>query len=290
MTTTTTTTTTTTQKQEPSQKTWLPPAVRLRRGIAPTIAKNMGYRRKKHHRRKNTPYQCKKHDQPSQKTCPPTRTVAKNTRRRCKKHLPREPSQKTQELATVAKNMSYRRKKHATPWNCWSSSRWWFSNMFYVHPYLGKWSNFTKIFQMGWFNHQLVFTFFLNEFVYLSIQTESYGLWGKRMVKIPGGSSSKGEPYLAFLNGHIKPYKWPKIHGSLGLCHPHRSYLTPVITGFGPHLEMKTPHKLAKVEPAYASRKYFPIQPGANGKFIAVVHTFGWRRQFPPFLPHPCDE
>ena len=27
------------------------------------------------------------------------------------------------------------------------------SNIFYVHPYLGKWSNLTNIFQMGW-NHQ----------------------------------------------------------------------------------------------------------------------------------------
>ena len=27
-------------------------------------------------------------------------------------------------------------------------------NIFYVHPYLGKWSNFTNIFWMGW-NHQL---------------------------------------------------------------------------------------------------------------------------------------
>ena len=26
--------------------------------------------------------------------------------------------------------------------------------MFYFHPYLGKWSNLTNIFQMGW-NHQL---------------------------------------------------------------------------------------------------------------------------------------
>ena len=28
------------------------------------------------------------------------------------------------------------------------------SNVFYFHPYLGKWSNLTNIFQMGW-NHQL---------------------------------------------------------------------------------------------------------------------------------------
>ena len=29
------------------------------------------------------------------------------------------------------------------------------SNIFYFHPYLGKWSNLTNIFQRGW-NHQLV--------------------------------------------------------------------------------------------------------------------------------------
>ena len=29
------------------------------------------------------------------------------------------------------------------------------SYIFYFQPYLGKWSNLTNIFQMGWFNHQL---------------------------------------------------------------------------------------------------------------------------------------
>ena len=29
------------------------------------------------------------------------------------------------------------------------------SNIFYFHPYLGKWSNLTNTFQMSWFNHQL---------------------------------------------------------------------------------------------------------------------------------------
>ena len=38
-------------------------------------------------------------------------------------------------------------------------SGWWFEIVFYVHPYLGKWSKFTNIFQMGWFNHQPVFFF-----------------------------------------------------------------------------------------------------------------------------------
>jgi len=38
------------------------------------------------------------------------------------------------------------------------SSRWWFqlSNIFYFHPYLGKISILTNIFEMGWFNHQPV--------------------------------------------------------------------------------------------------------------------------------------
>ena len=35
-------------------------------------------------------------------------------------------------------------------------SRWWFQICFYFHPYLGKWSNLTIIFQRGW-NHQVVF-------------------------------------------------------------------------------------------------------------------------------------
>ena len=33
--------------------------------------------------------------------------------------------------------------------------RWWFQTVFYVHPYLAKWSNLTTVFQLGWFNHQL---------------------------------------------------------------------------------------------------------------------------------------
>ena len=38
-------------------------------------------------------------------------------------------------------------------------SRWWFQIFFYVHPYLGKMSNLTIIFQMGWntFWNPLVF-------------------------------------------------------------------------------------------------------------------------------------
>ncbi len=37
-----------------------------------------------------------------------------------------------------------------------NTSGWWFQIFFYFHPYLGRWSNLTNIFQMGW-NHQLDF-------------------------------------------------------------------------------------------------------------------------------------
>ena len=36
--------------------------------------------------------------------------------------------------------------------------------VFYVHPYLGKRSNLTTIFQMGWFNHQLVLVIYVRFF------------------------------------------------------------------------------------------------------------------------------
>ena len=36
------------------------------------------------------------------------------------------------------------------------------SNIFYFHPYLGMIPIFTHIFQMGWFNHQLVMLFRFN--------------------------------------------------------------------------------------------------------------------------------
>ena len=44
------------------------------------------------------------------------------------------------------------------PVSKWLIILWWWQlkYFFYFHPYLGKGSNLTHIFQMGWFNHQLV--------------------------------------------------------------------------------------------------------------------------------------
>ena len=50
-------------------------------------------------------------------------------------------------------------KRTGEDWHCAIESEGIFwvavSNIFYFHPYLGKWSNLTNIFQMGW-NHQPV--------------------------------------------------------------------------------------------------------------------------------------
>ncbi len=56
------------------------------------------------------------------------------------------------------------------------------SNIFYFYHYLGKWSNLTNIFQMGW-NHQLVYVFF----------EKMHGLFGKCKHDV---SSSGGGVYL----------------------------------------------------------------------------------------------
>ena len=54
------------------------------------------------------------------------------------------------------------------------------SKIFYFHPYLGKWSNFTNIFQMGW-NHQL-------EMIFLPVLTGRPRFWYhvREMMRISG--------------------------------------------------------------------------------------------------------
>ena len=52
--------------------------------------------------------------------------------------------------STIPTNFQYNRSFGETATSHWLVV----SNIFYFHPYLGKWSNLTNIFQMGW-NHQL---------------------------------------------------------------------------------------------------------------------------------------
>ena len=49
----------------------------------------------------------------------------------------------------------------------WCLTRWWFQIIFIFYPYLGKWSNFTNIFQRSW-NHQLVMLNLHNSFEWYS--------------------------------------------------------------------------------------------------------------------------
>ena len=45
--------------------------------------------------------------------------------------------------------------------------RWWFQIFFYFHPYLGKWSNLTSIFQMGWNHHLIRSVFNIIDFIFV---------------------------------------------------------------------------------------------------------------------------
>ena len=55
-------------------------------------------------------------------------------------------------------------------------TRWWFQIsyiFFYFHPYLGRWSNLTNIFQMGW-NHQYIYTYIWVNWCYLHPTCRGY--------------------------------------------------------------------------------------------------------------------
>ena len=53
------------------------------------------------------------------------------------------------------------------------------SSIFYFHPYSGKWSNLTHIFQMGW-NHQLEWLLL----VYLPLPSGFFLIWWTQMVSM----------------------------------------------------------------------------------------------------------
>ena len=74
------------------------------------------------------------------------------------------------------------------------------SNMFYFHPYLGKWSNLTNIFLMGW-NHQLVQLEDLGDVELLHSST-----FTMRTGDLPGikkySDRFPGEPYVLRVPSH----------------------------------------------------------------------------------------
>ena len=85
-----------------------------------------------------------------------------------------------------------------------SNTRWWFQLFFYVHPYLGKISILTHIFQMGW-NHQ-----------------PEYNMYCILLYNAQNWESNWG--WIV-----IKPYKWSKAMQTL------RIQICPkVLKGFPP--------------------------------------------------------
>ena len=66
--------------------------------------------------------------------------------------------------------------RYGPKWKCMQSrSKWWFQ-LFYFHPYLGKWSNLTNIFQVGW-NHQLEIHACMRASIHTCLHTYSIHQW-----------------------------------------------------------------------------------------------------------------
>ena len=88
------------------------------------------------------------------------------------------------------------------------------SNIFYFHPYLGKWSSLTNIFQMGW-NHQLVYflpifwwnVFFHPSNLHLSMKGCMY------ILIFPKKNMNHGDPKVTSprRNPHPHLWCWPKV-------------------------------------------------------------------------------
>ena len=57
---------------------------------------------------------------------------------------------------------------------------WWFQTFFIFHPYLGKWSNLTNIFQMGWNRQPVVYlpVVYLHEWLILMVNQGKYTIHG----------------------------------------------------------------------------------------------------------------
>ena len=66
----------------------------------------------------------------------------------------------------------------------WKKHKVVVSNIFYLHPYLGKWSNLTNFFQMGW-NHQLeqLGPFFTSVFELHFLSFFTTGAWPRGAAK-----------------------------------------------------------------------------------------------------------
>ncbi len=88
---------------------------------------------------------------------------------------------------SVLTNITPSDQKH--PWsskNLSCRTRWWFQ-IFFFHPYLGKWSNLTSIFQTGW-NHQLenhALDLYLKFILGFSPSNFIFSPWGKKYHSIP---------------------------------------------------------------------------------------------------------
>ena len=109
-------------------------------------------------------------------------------------------------------------------WAWYDLSMWWFQ-VFYVHPYLGKWSNLTDIFQMGGWNQLISYP--LRQGVFdvssMSIVPRRHQ-WHLRQRRQREGEVGKLERYddmiqaLKILFSKWSPIRWTRNSLTFPLC------------------------------------------------------------------------
>ena len=134
------------------------------------------------------------------------------------------------------------------------------SNIFYVHPYLGRWSNLTNIFQMGW-NHQLLvfnmclhmFTSFCRRLAITSCFCVEIGHWSRILFQeypmIARGSDERSQGYISYIVYFLlnqERFRTPEPSKSQGEVHPD------LISGWNQATWSAVSWRLKKMEQATA--------------------------------------
>ena len=164
------------------------------------------------------------------------------------------------------------------------------SNVFHFHSYLGKRSNLTNIFQMGWFNHQLVFylypdpigkSYFLNfcsilvpsqqtQILHVCISSRSHGNHASSPQKIEMYSiliavppKVRGDDFSGFLGIYFSRrkfhgIKWWSTYTALPVPATQlawRRVVVPMVIGSAYHkrreLLLRTANLLPLIKPKY---------------------------------------
>ena len=156
--------------------------------------------------------------------------------------------------------VDFNNKKHHN-----KNTRWWFQNIFYFHPNLGKWSILTNIFQRGW-NHQLENMFF--ETFVESLSREVFTSDRLYEGQLPSGTVT-GLAWTAMGGSvlYIEPRRDVDnttplccfVAWGVCICHPGKVFMFPPSNGASSKNTPKKTQKIATKKPKKIETSfYFP--------------------------------